>query len=104
MTPSQTPIPVRLRQPQRLRRARDRDEALVMTEAVGHGAAFHLRFRPLFREGNEFSCPCDATGHVAMDELSERARNSYLFARAMVGRVYARPEVTAARRTEMSLA
>jgi hypothetical protein len=65
-----------------------------MTEAMGHGAAFHLRFRPMFREG-KFSCPCDATGHVAMDELSERARNNYLFARAMVGRVYARPEVTA---------
>ena len=76
----------------------------MSTAAIGHGAAFHLRFRPLSREENEFTCPCDATGQVAMDELSERARNRYLFARAMVGRAYAPPEVTADRQCEPALA
>jgi hypothetical protein len=31
-----------------------------------------------------------------MDELGERARNNYLFARAMVGRDYAAAEITPA--------
>ena len=69
--------------------------------AIGHAAAFHLRFRPIFRGANEFTCPCDATGRVVMDELSERACRSYLFARAMVGRAYAPPEVTAALTCDM---
>ena len=57
--------------------------------------AFQLRFRSLAGEASEFSCPCDAAGHVVMDEMSERARSSYLFARATVGRLYAPPEITA---------
>ena len=73
----------------------------MTTEAIGHAAAFHLRFRPIFREETEFTCPCDATGHVVMDELSDRACSSYLFARAMIGKVYAPPEVTAALTCDM---
>jgi hypothetical protein len=30
---------------------------------------------------------------VVLDELSERARSNYLYARAVVGREYATPEV-----------
>ncbi|MBT2334999.1 hypothetical protein J7E49_13915 [Variovorax paradoxus] len=67
-------------------------------------AAHQLRFRSLSHEEKQFTCPCDATGHVVMDELSERARCSYLFARAMVGRVYAPPEVTAALRQKTDFA
>lgn len=64
-------------------------------EANGDRAAFQLRFHSLVGETSEFTCPCDAAGHVVMDEMSERARSSYLFARAMVGRLYAPPEITA---------
>lgn len=64
-------------------------------EAKSAGTAFQLRFHSLVGEANEFSCACDAAGHVVMDEMSERARSSYLFARAMVGRLYAPPEIAA---------
>ena len=41
-------------------------------------ARFELRFQSLFNTGRALSFPCDATGHVDMDALSERARDSYL--------------------------
>ena len=40
--------------------------------------------------------PCDSAGHVEMDEMSERARDNYLFARAVVGCDYRVPVVVAA--------
>jgi hypothetical protein len=54
---------------------------------------FQLCFRSLFNSGRGFSFPCDPQGRVNMDELTERARNNYLFARAMVGRELAVPAV-----------
>lgn len=54
---------------------------------------FQLCFRSLFRTGCGFSFPCDPQGRVDMDQLTERARNNYLFARAMVGRELAVPAV-----------
>jgi hypothetical protein len=47
---------------------------------------FQLSFRSLFNSGRGFAFPCDPHGRVDLDALSERARNNYLFARAMVGR------------------
>jgi hypothetical protein len=76
----------------------------VTFDANGDRAAFQLRFRSLVGEANEFTCPCDAAGHVVMDAMSERARSSYLFARAMVGRLYAPPEITAEVQRELALA
>jgi hypothetical protein len=52
-----------------------------------------LRYDSLFHEGRGFSFPCDERGRVNLDALSEGARNNYLFARAMVGRELARPQV-----------
>jgi hypothetical protein len=49
------------------------------------GPRYELRFRSLFREGRGWSFPCDATGRVDMDSWSERARNNYMFARAVIG-------------------
>jgi hypothetical protein len=46
---------------------------------------YELRFRSLFREGRDWAFPCDAAGHVDMDSMSERARNNYMFARALIG-------------------
>ena len=54
---------------------------------------FQLCFRSLFHSGRSFAFPCNPQGHVEMDQLSEAARNNYLFARAMVGRELATPLV-----------
>ena len=56
-------------------------------------ANFQLRFRSLFDAGRGFAFPCDPHGLVNMEHLSERARNNYLYARAMVGRDLAVPAV-----------
>jgi hypothetical protein len=56
-------------------------------------AAFQIRFRSLFDSGRALAFPCDANGRVHLDDLSERARHNYLYARAVVGREYFRPEV-----------
>lgn len=52
-----------------------------------------LHFASLLHPGRALSFPCDSHGKVQLDELSERARNNYLFARATVGRDYGFPEV-----------
>ncbi|MES2938299.1 MAG: hypothetical protein V4864_11490 [Pseudomonadota bacterium] len=57
---------------------------------------FQLCFRSLFHGGRGFAFPCDPQGCVNMDALSDRARNNYLFARAMVGRDLAVPAIEAA--------
>ena len=54
---------------------------------------FQLCFRSLFHSGRGFSFPCDPQGRVDLDGLSDKARNNYLFARAMVGRDLAVPAV-----------
>ena len=56
-------------------------------------SAYVVRFQSLFHEGRALCFPCDAEGHVNMDALSPVAIENYLFARAMVGREYAAPEV-----------
>lgn len=56
-------------------------------------ASFEIRFQSLFHEGRALSFPCDEQGRVAMDLLSERARDNYFYARAVVGREYAYPMV-----------
>jgi hypothetical protein len=60
------------------------------------GAPFEIRFRSLFNEGRGLAFPCDAIGRIDLDALSERGRNNYPFARAMVGRELAVPDVRAA--------
>ncbi|MFG6429368.1 hypothetical protein [Roseateles sp. LYH14W] len=54
---------------------------------------FELRFESLFQSGRALAFPCDAQGDVSLDALSDRARQNYLFARAVVGRDYATPIV-----------
>ncbi len=62
-----------------------------MTESNAN--QFELRFQSLFDHGRGFAFPCDPKGRVDLDQLSERARVNYLFARAMVGRELAMPAV-----------
>lgn len=52
-----------------------------------------VRFDDLFHAGRCLSFPCDAKGRVDIDALSERARENYLYARAMIGREYSAPSV-----------
>jgi hypothetical protein len=54
---------------------------------------YELRFRSLFDGGRGFAFPCDPEGRVDLDQLSERARIDYLYARAVVGRELAVPAV-----------
>ncbi|MES3000543.1 MAG: hypothetical protein V4787_07610 [Pseudomonadota bacterium] len=58
--------------------------------------SYQLCFRSLFHSGRGFSFPCDPGGEVILDTLSERARNNYFYARAMVGRELSVPSVEAA--------
>jgi hypothetical protein len=55
---------------------------VVSAEGPEH---YELRYRPLAEVGCGFAFPCDARGRVQMDELSERSRANYLYARAAVG-------------------
>lgn len=55
--------------------------------------AYQLRFRSLFNAGRGFAFPCDPSGQVDLDRMSERARNNYLSVRAMVGRELSVPAV-----------
>jgi hypothetical protein len=55
--------------------------------------SFELRFQSLFNSGRGYAFPCDAQGHVDLDQLSDQARNNYFYARAMMGRETAVPEV-----------
>lgn len=55
-----------------------------------------LRFRSLFDSGSGYAFPCDEKGRVHLDDLSEEARNDYLYARAMVGRELAAPSLETA--------
>ena len=54
---------------------------------------YQLRYRSMFHPGRGYAFPCDPGGHVDLDGLSERTRNNYFYARAMVGRELGVPNV-----------
>jgi hypothetical protein len=54
---------------------------------------YEIRFQSLFDASRALAFPCDERGRVQMDDLSERARNNYLYARAVIGREFAAPAV-----------
>jgi hypothetical protein len=54
---------------------------------------FQLCFRSLFASGRGFAFPCDPKGQVDLDNMSEKARNNYFYARAMIGRELTYPAV-----------
>lgn len=57
------------------------------------GARYQVRFEPLRGLARPLAFLCDVRGHVELDALGERARLDYLFARALVGREFARPAI-----------
>ena len=52
-----------------------------------------LRFTALFNRGRGFAFPCDPAGRVNIDELTDRGRTNYFYARAVVGAELSRPIV-----------
>ncbi len=56
-------------------------------------SVYEILFQSLFNPGRALSFPCDAQGRVPLDSLSERARDNYFYARAVVGREFAQPSV-----------
>ena len=58
--------------------------------------AYELRFRSLQNPGRGFSFPCDSRGGVDIDALNATSRLNYLYARAVIGREFFFPAVTAA--------
>jgi hypothetical protein len=61
--------------------------------AVASRPRYELLFACLFKPGRGYAFPCDAEGNVAIDDLCDRRRNSYLYARAVVGRELSAPRV-----------
>ena len=55
---------------------------------------YELRFMNLSDRGRGYAFPCDALGSVDIDALSDRGRENYLFARAVVGSVLSAPIVS----------
>lgn len=64
-------------------------------QPVGAGHRYRLLYRALDGAARSLAFPCDSRGQIALDALTERARNNYLFARALVGRCFARPVIEA---------
>lgn len=62
----------------------------LATARAGH---YQLRFQSLFSPGRALAFPCDERGEVELDALSDRARDNYFYARAVVGREFATPAV-----------
>ena len=55
------------------------------TAAGSSTPRFELRFQPLSNVGRGFAFPCDSLGQVPLNDLSDRLRDNYLYARAVVG-------------------
>lgn len=56
-------------------------------------ARYELRFINLFDRGRGYAFPCDAEGHVEIDDLSARGRSNYFYARVVVGNELSAPTV-----------
>ena len=61
-----------------------------MTSAVDSPSyiGYEIRYLSLFDTGRALAFPCDEHGRVPLDDLSERARSNYFYARAVIGREY----------------
>jgi hypothetical protein len=58
--------------------------------------AFELRFRSLSKSGPGYAFPCNVSGEVDLDALSETGRHHYFFARTLVGSEFYMPAITPA--------
>jgi hypothetical protein len=65
----------------------------AIAPATADAEGYELRFQSLFHSGRALSFPCDASGSVHWQAMSERARSSFLRAREAVGVEFALPSV-----------
>jgi hypothetical protein len=77
----------------RLDWSRQGKEMNMITQSIAEASRFEVWFESLYNSGRGLVFPCDETGHVDLDALSDRGRSNYLLARAMLGREYATPRV-----------
>ena len=56
-------------------------------------SGYELCFESLTEPRRVQAFPCDAGGHVDMDELGEIQLREYLYARTVIGREFSRPSV-----------
>jgi hypothetical protein len=71
-------------------------EEMFMFESPAFAACeghYELRYTGLFNRGRGFAFPCDATGHVDIDALTEQGRVNYFYARTVVGSELSAPVV-----------
>lgn len=68
--------------------------------ASGEFVRYELRFESLLGTGCGMAFPCDSAGKVDLDTLSDRRRNNYLYARAVIGIEFATPAVQVCRDEE----
>jgi len=69
-------------------------QSRIATAPADTGAATHLlHFEPLSAYSAGLDIPCDPEGRVGLDALGDKLRNDYFFARALIGRAFARPTV-----------
>ncbi|NML17828.1 hypothetical protein [Azohydromonas caseinilytica] len=54
---------------------------------------YELHFEPLSDPRHDCAFPCDASGQVDMDRLGDSALHRYLYARAVIGKVFRYPSV-----------
>ena len=62
-------------------------------QAAASPTYYTLRFAGLFNRGRGYAFPCDADGHVDVDNLSDQCRSNYYYAWAAVGREFSAPVV-----------
>jgi hypothetical protein len=65
-------------------------DPIIVSESL---ARYELRFQSLFHSGRGLSFPCDQSGAVRWEAMTEAARASFLRAQQGVGREYASPAV-----------
>jgi hypothetical protein len=63
------------------------------TAACHNGAGYEFRFAGLFNSGRGYAFPSDAHGRRDLDNVGERARTNYFYARTVIGREF-HPPVT----------
>ena len=54
---------------------------------------YELRFTGLSNRRHGYAFPCDETGLVDIDELTDRSRTNYFYARTVVGKELSAPVV-----------
>jgi hypothetical protein len=78
------------------RRSVDKEKRIMIETAAVEPSQlrYEVRYMSLSQPGRGYAFPCDASGSVTIDALSERGRENYLFARAVVGRALSAPVVS----------